>query len=126
MNNPSLTYDQALAAYAMSIMDGPMNQDSRYLDALMTYDEQKEANQVWIKGDQSLLLPVLHFTEDESRQNASIMNPITTYLNEMMTKFIMGQTPMSEYDKFVDTIKSMGIDQMVKIHEDAYQRYTAR
>lgn len=54
------------------------------------------------------------------------MNPITTYLNEMMTKFIMGQTPMSEYDKFVDTIKSMGIDQMVKIHEDAYQRYTAR
>ncbi|MNW27888.1 Lipoprotein LipO precursor [compost metagenome] len=126
MNNPSLTYDQALASYAMSIMDGPMNQDSRYLDALMTFDEQKEANQVWIKGDQTLLLPVLHFTEDESRQNASIMNPITTYLNEMMTKFIMGQTPLTEYDKFVDTIKSMGIDQMIKIHEDAYQRYTER
>lgn len=126
MSNPKLTYDQALAAYAMSIMDGPMDQDSRYLDALMIFDGQNEANQVWMTADDSLLLPILRFTEDESRLNASVMNPITTYLNEMMTKFIMGQTPLSEYDKFLKTIESMGIDQIIKIHEDAYQRYQVR
>lgn len=126
MSNPKLTYDQALAAYAMSIMDGPMDQDSRYLDALMIFDGQNEANQVWMTADDSLLLPILRFTEDESRLNASVMNPITTYLNERMTKFIMGQTPLSEYDKFLKTIESMGIDQIIKIHEDAYQRYQVR
>ncbi|CAM3845216.1 ABC transporter substrate-binding protein [Marinicrinis lubricantis] len=126
MDNPGLTYDQALATYAMSIMDGPMNQDSRYLDALMTFEGQKQANQVWMESDDSLVLPTLRFTEDESRLNASVMNPISTYVSEMMTKFIMGQTPLSEYDKFIDTIESMGIDQIIKIHEDAYQRYQAR
>ncbi|WKL04141.1 hypothetical protein Q0F98_13620 [Paenibacillus amylolyticus] len=42
INNPNgLTYDQALASYALSIMDGPINQDSRYLDALLFDDGQR-------------------------------------------------------------------------------------
>ncbi|MFC6454659.1 ABC transporter substrate-binding protein [Paenibacillus vulneris] len=126
LKNPKLTYDQALASYALSIMDGPMNQDSRYLDSLLTFQGQKEANVVWMKADDSLPLPTLRFTEDESRLNASVMNPITTYLNEMMTKFITGKTPLSEYDKFTKTIQTMGIDQIVKVYEEASKRYQKR
>ena len=127
MNNPKLTYDQALATYALSIMDGPMNQDGKYLDALMTYPEQKEANAAWMKADDSLTVPAnLRFTEDESKVRASVLTPITTYLNEMMTKFIMGKAPMTEYDKFVQTIKSMGIDQVIKVYHDSYARYEKR
>ncbi|CAH1208337.1 Lipoprotein LipO [Paenibacillus auburnensis] len=126
MNNPNLTYDQALASYAMSIMDGPMDQDGRYLDALMTYDGQKAANQVWMKADDSLLLPGLRFTDEESRQLASVLTPITTYHDEMMTKFILGNVPLTEFDKYVETIEKMGIKQIVQIHRDAYERYLTR
>jgi len=126
MNNPKLTYDQALATYALSIMDGPMDQDGRYLDALMAFDGQKAANEVWMTSDDSLILPSLRFTEDEARQMASILTPITTYLDEMVTKFIMGNKPLSEFDEFVETIEKMGIEQIVKIHEDAYERYQTR
>lgn len=127
MKNPKLTYDQALATYAISIMDGPMNQDGRYLDALLTYEGQKEANKNWMAADDSLTVPTyIRFTEDESRLRASVLTPITTYLNEMMTKFIVGKTPLTEFDKFQQTIKSMGIDQVLKIYEDSYARYQKR
>ncbi|MBD3921791.1 extracellular solute-binding protein [Paenibacillus sp. PR3] len=126
MHNPKLTYDQALAAYALSIMDGPMDQDSRYLDALLAYPEQKEANTIWMGADDSLTLPGLRFTEDESRLNASVMTPISTYVSEMITKFITGKTPITEYEKFTKTIQSMGIDQIAKIYEDSYKRYQSR
>ncbi|AFC29182.1 family 1 extracellular solute-binding protein [Paenibacillus mucilaginosus 3016] len=127
LKHPKLTYDQALASYALSVMDGPMNQDGRYLDALMSFPGQKEANEAWMKADDSLALPTyLRFTEDESRIRASVLNPITTYVNEMMTKFVTGKIPLSEYDKFTQTIQSMGIDQVVKIYEDAYARSQKR
>lgn len=127
LNNPNLTYDQALATYALSIMDGPMDQDSRYLDGLMFYEGQKEARAAWVEADDSLTIPTyLRYTEDESRLRASVLTPITTYLNEMMTKFITGATPLTEFDKFTSTIKSMGIDQIVKVYEDANARYQER
>ncbi|WP_159887306.1 type 2 periplasmic-binding domain-containing protein [Paenibacillus puerhi] len=127
MKNEKLTYDQALASYALSIMDGPINQDPRYLDALIGFDSQREANALWMNADESLTIPSsLRFTEDEARLRASVLTPITTYLNEMMTKFIVGKAPMSDYDKFVQTIKSMGIDQIIKVYEDSYARYEKR
>ncbi|MNW04523.1 hypothetical protein D3C71_2006250 [compost metagenome] len=78
-------------------------------------------------ADDSLTVPTyIRFTEDESRLRASVLTPITTYLNEMMTKFIVGKTPLSEFDKFQQTIKTMGIDQVLKIYEDSYARYQKR
>ncbi|MCM3127456.1 extracellular solute-binding protein [Paenibacillus provencensis] len=127
LNNPDgLTYDQALAGYALSIMDGPMNQDTRYLDGLMAFEQQQEANKVWMEADYSLALPTLRKTEEEARKEAQIMGQITTYLDEMMTKFILGDEPLTNFDQYVETIKGMGIEEVIKINQDAYERYQAR
>ncbi len=127
LKNPKgLTYDQALATYSLSIMDGPINQDSKYLDALMTFQGQKDANAEWMKGNSSLTLPAIRTTEDESKTIAAVMGQVNTYINEMLTSFIMGKTPMTEYDKFVKTIQGMGIDQATKIYQDSYNRYLKR
>ncbi|MCL6604017.1 MAG: extracellular solute-binding protein [Paenibacillus sp.] len=124
LNNPKgLTYDQALASYALSIMDGPINQDSRYLDALLTTQGQRDANAAWMKGNSDLTLPPIRLTADEARTNTSIMSQVNTYLNETMTAIISGKTPVSEFDKMVQTIKDMGIDQAIQIHQAAYDRY---
>ncbi|GIP43089.1 sugar ABC transporter permease [Paenibacillus sp. J45TS6] len=127
LKNPDgLTYDQALASYALSIMDGPMNQDTRYLDALMTFDQQKDANNAWMQADYAMALPNLRKTEDEARKEAQIMGQVNTYVDEMVTKFILGDEPLTSYETFVETIKGMGIEEVIKIHQDAYARYQAR
>ncbi|ASA20126.1 extracellular solute-binding protein [Paenibacillus donghaensis] len=127
INNPQgLTYDQALASYALSIMDGPINQDSRYLDALLFNEGQKQANTVWMKASSDLTLPPIRLTMDEASKSTSIMSQVNTYLNETMTAIISGQKPLTEYDKMVTTIQGMGIDEVIKVHQAAYVRYLAK
>lgn len=126
-NNPQgLTYDQALASYALSIMDGPLDQDSRYLDALLKDEGQRQANASWMKASSDLTLPPIRLTLDEASKTTSIMSQINTYLNETMTAIISGQKPISEFDKMVDTIKGMGIEEAVKAHQAAYDRYKTK
>ncbi|GGF90214.1 sugar ABC transporter permease [Paenibacillus albidus] len=125
-NPQGLTYDQALASYALSIMDGPIDQDSKYLDALLIDEGQKQANVSWMTQSSDLTLPPIRLTTDEASQVTSIMSQINTYLNETMTAIINGQKPISEFDKMVDTIKGMGIEEAVKAHQAAYERYQAK
>lgn len=127
INNPKgLTYDQALSTYALSIMDGPINQDSRYLDALLFNEGQKNANIEWMKASSALTLPPIRLSVDEASTSTSIMGQVNTYLNETMTAIINGQRPITEFDKMVDTIKGMGIEEAIAVHQAAYDRYQAK
>ncbi len=82
-----------------------------------------DANELWFGADNTLLLPLLNLTESESKQLASIMNEVDTYFNEYFFKFIMGTEPLENFDKFVNTIKQMGIDDAIAIEQGAYDRY---
>ncbi|MDD3766519.1 MAG: extracellular solute-binding protein [Eubacteriales bacterium] len=70
--------------------------------------------------------PPLTFTVEESERLSNIMNNINNYANEMRTKFIMGTEPLENYDKYIEQLKSMGIEEAVKIQQDAYIRYQNR
>lgn len=127
INNPNgLTYDQALASYALSIMDGPINQDSRYLDALLFDDGQRAANAEWMKASSALTLPPIRLSTDEVTTSTSIMSQVNTYLNETMTAIISGQKPITEFDTMAETIKSMDIDRAIEVHQAAYDRYQSK
>ena len=54
------------------------------------------------------------------------MNEINTYLEEHLLKFIMGVEPLDKIDDFVKQIKTMGIDEAIKIKQDALDRYYKR
>lgn len=41
----------------------------------------------------------------------------------MEAKFITGVEPISNWDKYVETIKEMGIDRYVEIHQEAYNNW---
>ncbi|PRA03491.1 MULTISPECIES: extracellular solute-binding protein [unclassified Paenibacillus] len=127
IDNPNgLTYDQALASYALSIMDGPINQDSRYLDALLFDDGQRAANAEWMKASSALTLPPIRLSTEEVTTSTSIMSQVNTYLNETMTAIISGQKPITEFDKMTETIKSMDIDRAIEVHQAAYDRYQSK
>ncbi|WP_284638353.1 extracellular solute-binding protein [Paenibacillus silviterrae] len=92
----------------------------------LRYPEAVEANDTWFKADRSLLVPPLSLNGEESQRLGSIMSEVNTYVKEMWIKFIMGTEPVENYDKFVATLKKMGIEEAVKIQQAAYDRYQNR
>jgi putative aldouronate transport system substrate-binding protein len=126
LNNPNgLTTDQALAQYAISIMDGPMNQDIRYLNQMLQLPEQKQAVfDIWTKADDSLVLPQgLSLSKEQANKISIIMSKITNYQREMITKFVMGEIPITDFNDYVGKIKDMGIDEAIDVYQDALTRY---
>ena len=65
-------------------------------------------------------------TADESREIASIMNRVNTYADEAVLKFILGETPMDQYDAFVEQCRKLGLEEAAALNQQAYDRYQAR
>ena len=68
--------------------------------------------------------PVLYLglNEEEMNVQEEIGTGITTYVREMLTKFILGQEPISNFDGFVNTLNEMGVDELLAAYESAYNR----
>lgn len=67
--------------------------------------------------------PGFNYTAEEEQRLAPLRDDIHTYADEMRSRFISGETPFSEWDKYVQTIKKMGLDEYLEINEAAYKRY---
>lgn len=67
--------------------------------------------------------PVLVFTEEENNKIETILPKISTFIGETNQQWMLGSKPI-DHAKFVAELKSLGIDELIKINEDAYARYT--
>ena len=86
-----------------------------------------DAVQIWQKdNDGSYVLPTITMTADEGAEYSRIMGDIETFRNEMVVKFIIGAEPISNYDKFVDQIRSMDIERAIALQQAALDRFNAR
>ena len=65
-------------------------------------------------------------TIEESEKFYGTYNDIDTYIDENLLSFIIGTTPLSEFDSFKETLISMGIEDCIAIKQDALDRYNAR
>lgn len=125
-NPDGLPMANALSKFVPVGWSGPFVQDKRYLEQYMQIPQQKDAISKWEEASNKKQLPLVTPTSDESTELASIMNDIGTYKSEMVNKFIMGQEPLSKFDEYVETIKSMGIDRAIEIEQAALERYNKR
>lgn len=118
---------QAMASYMRGNYNGPFVQDIRYLEQYYTLQEQKDTVPTWDKnnGDKHALPPITP-TAEESKEFSTIMNEINTYRDEMTLKFIFGQESIDNFDKYVENIKSMGLERALEIQNAALERYNAR
>ena len=66
------------------------------------------------------------FTDEESEIIARYKTDVETYRDEMMFKFITGIEPLENFDKFVETINGMGLDELSVVYQNAYDRYLVR
>ena len=73
-------------------------------------------------------LPRLHFKDDEIERGPDIMAEIQAYIgqgyqDETITTFILGDESIDRFDDFVEQIKRMGLDEALRIYNEAYRRY---
>jgi putative aldouronate transport system substrate-binding protein len=71
-------------------------------------------------------MPPVTPTPDEGRRFGSLMGNITTYVDEMTAKFIAGKEPLSNFDKYLDTLKQLNVDEAVALRQAALDRYLKR
>ena len=128
MKNPDgLTISQAMSHYIKANTAGVFVQRKEYIEQYYELPEQKAALDVWSNHNEiNYQLPRISLTSEESTEVANIMSNISTFVSERTFQYIMGKEDLSNFDNYLATINSYGIDKVLKIYEDAYKRYQER
>ena len=69
--------------------------------------------------------PFIFAEDDEAEIVSDYLVDLTTYADEMNVAFITGTTSLDEYDNYIDTLKSMHLDDLLKVRTAQYERYKA-
>ena len=59
--------------------------------------------------------PTFTYTQDELNRFSPLSTDINKYVDEMTTKFIVGDVPFSQWDNYVSTLNKMGLEEYMKI-----------
>lgn len=78
-------------------------------------------------GDGLYAMPSgISLTASESEELATIQTDVQTAIDESFNLFVIGAKPMSEWDSFIDLLKTLRIDRIIEIQQNALDRYYAR
>ncbi|MFC4776596.1 ABC transporter substrate-binding protein [Paenibacillus sp. GCM10023252] len=98
------------------------------IEQLNLYKQQTDALKEWTQtdADKHLYSNYITHTEEESKIVAKYNNDVYTYAEQMFTKFVFGSESLDNYQKYLDQLKALGVDQLTKAKQDAYDRYMKR
>lgn len=127
-NPDGKSVELALVKYAMGGIAEAMFHDPLVRFARFgTFEEQRTSIERTQNIDLSHKLPNVTPTQEESTRLANIMSEVDTYLDECWVKFINGQMSVeNDYDKFVQTLRDLGVEEAITIYEGALARYNNR
>lgn len=127
-NNPDYTYNLALNIYTCD----------RQTPIPFVIDEQKARNdysedqinavEVWSNATDGLYnIPRqgVNMTAEELEDYNSIYSDIDTYMDESISKFVVGDTSLDQFDAFVEKLKTMNVEACIELEQTAYDRYVA-
>lgn len=92
---------------------------SKVLSSPELKDAYDQAEQYDLK-----MQPILAFNEEEQKIVETTVESLKSYVAESISKFMTSQMDFSEWDNYVNTVNSMGLDEMTRIHTEAYARLT--
>lgn len=67
--------------------------------------------------------PFIYATADESSIISRYLVDITTYVEEMHVAFITGTASLDTFDNYLESLKNMNLDQILKVRQAQYERY---
>ena len=76
--------------------------------------------------DISLNVPPYQLNMSEQNLRTRVLSEIQTYADEMTLKFITGSEPLSRWDAYVQQINNMGLAELLRSEQTAFDRYLAK
>ncbi|WP_145141558.1 MULTISPECIES: ABC transporter substrate-binding protein [Paenibacillus] len=69
--------------------------------------------------------PNVYLTNEEQTEATALLSDLNTYVKQMEAKFVTGQEPLSNWDKYIAQIKKMGGDRIAELYQGAYDRWNS-
>lgn len=63
----------------------------------------------------------LAYNESDQATVDQLTTAIETYVEEQVSKFIVGQKPISEWDAYVKQVKTLGVDKLLEVYDRSYK-----
>lgn len=119
----ALTYDSGVPNYLRSIGTGEIG---TVQSADATLEGMNEAGVRGYKMYENIIYPPheqLAFTQEEQDILNECETNIITATEEQQQKWLLGkEDPDATWDKYIKTLKSIGLDKFVKVYNDAFKR----
>ncbi len=61
-------------------------------------------------------------TPEESDTIASLTTDFETYYEELLTKLILGQQSLDDWDSYISDLQKLGMDELISIAQARYDR----
>jgi putative aldouronate transport system substrate-binding protein len=126
LNNPRFGTEEASYIYKMHFAPKYTELDTLVHANLLKSPASLASRFLWADdpdADSDFILPPYQTNAVEQSLKARVMTQISTYVDEMTLKFITGTDSLDRFDQFVSMVKSMGLDDLLKSEQGAYDRY---
>lgn len=121
----SLSTSEYMWNYVSPVWIGPMLVDVASSKATRA-PEAWEGIQIWATVSDKIKLPIVYFTQEEQNIVTERMTDINTLVAETMSGFIDGSKTLdADYKAFVDTLRGLGIQEVIDTYQKAYDRFLA-
>lgn len=67
--------------------------------------------------------PAIYATDEEATVLSQYLVDIQTYVEQMNVAFVSGSSDMSTFDSYLETLKNMNVEELIKIKQAQYDRY---
>lgn len=128
-NNPDGKSQQEISGLALGAYQSsfPTLQQWTYYEQILS-PWGKESIENWSKGagTDGLIPSGLSFTDEERDVVTQNMSQISTFVSEKVNKIVVGNADISELANVRESIKKMGIEEVIKIYSTALDRYNKR
>lgn len=129
LNNPDFGTEEASYIYKVHFAPKLNYPDVEVHANLLKSEGALNSRMQWADDpnvDSSILLPPFQLDEEDQATVAEVATPIYTYVDEMTLKFITGAEPLENFDIFRETVKSMGINDVIALEQKGYDTYMSK
>ncbi|MCI9456718.1 MAG: extracellular solute-binding protein [Oscillospiraceae bacterium] len=124
-NTEGWSLTNAIAHYTTGGIAPRLVNDEFYWNAVMLYPQQRLVYPTVSASTDERKMHALKYSQEDQAKLDSLLNDLGTYYTENVHAFVMGTKPLSEYDSFVETLKSMGAEEVISLKQKAYEQYLA-
>lgn len=116
---PTMDFPDKVDQFPLILDEANTEKDTSFEDFIASETEEK------VTQFAKVTFPLLYLTTEESDKVRNIETDLQTYVDQMEAKFITGVEPIENWDKYIKTVESMGLEEYVAIYQGAYDRWAS-